>query len=112
MTDAGDFVTHAATCRHYVTVGPPHTIQGLEDPEHLLVDLAECMPDAQYVTLVFDVTSTRTLRLLDVHPHTAHAMCMSIVRELNAAGVRLWFAEEHAALTDSGWIDIETLDGD
>ncbi len=49
-------MTHIAPCRHYATVGPPHTIEppieGMEDPEHLLVDLVECGPDANYVTLV------------------------------------------------------------
>jgi hypothetical protein len=37
---------------------------------------------------------------------------MRIVRRLNANGVRLWFDEDHAALTDGGWIDVEALEGE
>jgi hypothetical protein len=52
-------VASATTCRHYATVGPSHTIapsiEGMEDPEQLLFDLVECVPDANYVRLVFDV---------------------------------------------------------
>jgi hypothetical protein len=109
-------MTSTTTCRHYATVGPPHTIEppieGMEDPEHLLVDLVECVPDAQNVTLVFDVTSTRVLRLAEVLPHISQADGMRIIRELKAAGLRMWFPQEHAALTDQGWIDVEALEGD
>jgi hypothetical protein len=109
-------MTTTTTCRHYATVGPPHTvkppIEGMEDPELLLVDLVECVPDARYVTLVFDVTSIRALRLVEVRPHVSHADGLRIVSELNAAGVSLWFPQNHAALTDQGWIDVEALDGD
>jgi hypothetical protein len=108
-------MTTTTTCRHYATVGPPHTIappQGMEDPEHLLVDLVECVPDANYVTLVFDVTDTRVLRLVEVLPHVSNADGMRIIRELKAAGLRMWFAQDHAALTDQGWVDVEALEGE
>lgn len=109
-------MTDATTCRHYATVGPPHTIEppieGMEDPEHLLVDLVECVPDAQYVTLVFDVETNRALRLVGVRPHVSYADGLDIVGQLNADGVSLWFPENHAALTDQGWIDIEALEGE
>jgi hypothetical protein len=109
-------MSNAATCRHYATVGPPHTIEppieGMNDPEHLLVDLVECVPDAQYVTLVIDVDTNRALRLVDVLPHISHEHGMRIVRQLKANGVFLWFDQEHAALTDKGWIDVEALEGE
>ena len=108
-------MTIETTCRHYATVGPPHTIEppleGMEDPEQLLVDLVECVPDAQYVTLVFDVTSTRALRLVEVRPQVSQADGMRIVQELKAAGVRMWFPQDHAALTDQTWIDVEDARG-
>jgi hypothetical protein len=70
------------------------------------------VPDANYVTLVFDVTDTRVLRLVEVLPHVSNADGMRIIRELKAAGLRMWFAQDHAALTDQGWVDVEALEGE
>ncbi len=59
-----------------------------------------------------DVTSTRVLRLVEVRPHVSYADGLFIVGQLKAAGVSLWSPEDHAALMDTGWIDVEALDGD
>jgi hypothetical protein len=109
-------MTTATTCRHYanidVTVTPPNTIEGLEDPEQLLVVLTECVPDAKYVTLVFDVTNMRALRLVDVQPWVSEEDGLHIGQQVRAAGASFWFPQDHAAFTDNGWIDVEALEGE
>jgi hypothetical protein len=107
-------MTPTVTCRHYTTVDWPSVKlpEELEDPEGLLVILAEEVPDARFVTLVFDVTTTRSLQLIDIQPHVSHQHGMDILARLRSEGASLWFAEEHAAWTDHGWIDVEALEGE
>ena len=103
-----------STCRHYVTVDVTdwQRPSELQDPEGLLDILRETVPDARYVTLVFDVDRSRRLWLQDIQPHISYDHGMKIVSELRDSGVLLWFAEEHAAYTEHGWIDVEALEGE
>ena len=42
----------------------------------------------------------------------AYPCSEAVVRRLQDAGLTVWFAEEHAAWTDQGWIDVEALEGE
>jgi hypothetical protein len=97
-------LTMTVTCTHYVTcvVGDfPHEVS---DPDGLL---ARCEPGA-LVTAVVNVTAPeRQVIVREVYPTS-----FEVVRQLKHSGVRLWSAEDHAAWTDRGWLDIEALEGE
>ena len=92
------------SCRHYLTSAVSDLPADVADPDGLLEGLAP----GTLVTAVVDVTAPdRQLLVREVEPAR-----MALVERLKRAGITRWWAQEHAAWTERGWIDVEALEGE
>jgi hypothetical protein len=86
---------------------------GLEDPERLL----DRFQPGELVTILFDVfppPPERRLLVRAAGPASGvqGGQLKTAEAGLKHAGWSMWWAEEHAAWTARGWLDIEALEGE
>ena len=92
------------SCRHYVSAQRAYFRGNVVDPDGRL----ELFEASALVTVVVEVTAPDGQLVV----REAYPCSEAVVRHLQDAGLTLWFAEEHAAWTDQGWIDVEALEGE